>query len=123
MDEHLMLECKSEPEAQDAADRIHQKRITDLQAQGYTIIGNEIVGKNAQTGLDDLTAQRTLLWDEVKPTTEGTFYIESFTGVRDIIDGVEDTDFREVPKQPTWPDTETDGAFSTRFSTDFDNGT
>lgn len=57
-------------------DKLHDDNVIDAISNGYTVIDNEIVGKNAATGLDDLDAQRTTKWNEPLEDIDGTFFLD-----------------------------------------------
>lgn len=74
-----VIEFASEANAQEYADDLYNEAIVHAQVRGYTISSNEIVGKNALTGLDDPSAQHTTSWAQVNPSGE-SFTVTDETG-------------------------------------------
>lgn len=77
MDEHLIIEFQTKAQADTCLAVINQIAAAYWTAQGYTVIDGELVPKNAATGEDDLTAQRTKTWDVAKESPDNTWYISS----------------------------------------------
>jgi len=120
MDEYTVIECSTQIKAESTQALIHDARVVQMSAMGYTIINNEIVPKNALTGLDDLTACRTTKWDTPVYTGKATFYIEQKPASISIsMTGVNGKDYQVVTKDPLWPITSRI-ATSDRFSTGFE---
>lgn len=77
MDEHLILQFNSEPEADFCLSVINQIAAGWWQSQGYTVIDGQLIGKNAATGEDMPERARTLTWDVPKLSPDKTWYITS----------------------------------------------
>lgn len=77
MDGHnMILEFATRPEAEFALQVINQIAAAWWQAQGYTVIDGQLVGKNAATGEDMPDACRTLSWAEIEEG-DGTYFFPS----------------------------------------------
>lgn len=85
MDGYLIIEFKTRTQAETALAVINQVAAAWWQSQGYTVINGELVPKNSD-GTDNLTAQRTTTWDEVKKSPVGTFYISSLVNDPRFVD-------------------------------------
>lgn len=96
MDESLIVEFSSVTDAQTSLDSINAQILQLLQGDGYTVIDNAVIGKNAATGQDDPTAVKTSTWAIIQQSPDNTFYFSSphndlrFENVT-IINGVEKT--------------------------------
>jgi len=70
--------------AKAAADTDFEVYKAEKALEGYTVIKGEIVPKNAATGEDDLTAQRTVRWSEVIEDN-GKFFVNDRIAKVDVI--------------------------------------
>lgn len=91
MDQHLILEFQTLEEAQDCLSAINSLAADFWIGQGYIVIEEEgvrqLVGKNAATGEDEVMNTRTVTWDNIAESPDGTFYFTS-----------------PVDQYPTWRD-------------------
>lgn len=105
----FIIEFNDEISANSALSTFNEVAIQYWSDQGYAIIetesGKAVVGKNALTGEDNLSAL-TLTWDELKESPDGTFYFTSptpdprFKDWRDYMpDGVDLGAEREMPEE------------------------
>lgn len=108
MDGPLILEFPTQAAANQGLAVINAIAAAWWQSQGYTVINNQLVGKNAATGEDMLDATRTNTWDTVKTSPVGTWYIISpaanpnFINWRDHIpQGVTMPEDKPMPE--SWP--------------------
>lgn len=80
----MILEFTTEQEAATVMAFINALAADYWTAQGYTVIDEngikQLIGKNALTGEDNPSAQRTLSWDAVKQSPDNTWYFASLTG-------------------------------------------
>ena len=102
MDKHI-LEFTTQSEADNALAVINQIAENYWLSQGYTVINHQLVGK--KNGVDNPDACKTITWDTVKESPDGTFYISSpssserFVDWRDYLpDGV------VMPEDKAFPD-------------------
>lgn len=109
MDGALILEFTNNYDAGLCLDVIQNVMADHLFAQGYDILeterGREFVGKNAATGSNELVTTRTVMWDVVRPSPVGTFYIASPRFDPRYIDGMDyiaDYPFIEKPMPVSW---------------------
>lgn len=77
MDKHLILigaqnQIESDLQAIDAIAAAYWIE------QGYTVIADDLIGKNALTGEDMIDAQKTTTWDEIKEH-DGQYWIWSLS--------------------------------------------
>ncbi|HNQ92923.1 MAG TPA: hypothetical protein PKI93_08350 [Alphaproteobacteria bacterium] len=107
MDNYLILEFTALEQAQRALAAINQIAVAWWAGQGYTVDNGTLVGKNAANGTDEPSKQRTMTWDEVRESPDGTFYFSSpsndtrFADWRnDLPDGLDTATEKAVP--PTW---------------------
>ena len=77
MDEYLIFEFSTIGQAQTCLDEVDALIAQHQQNSGYTVVNGDIIGKNEQTGADAPTAQKTVTWDEIKTSPDGTFYFSS----------------------------------------------
>lgn len=81
MDGALILEFETYQEASLCLDAIHTEMLTLMDAMGYRVLdvdgSKHLVGKNAQTGENILDGARTIIWDEIAQSPDGTFYFAS----------------------------------------------
>jgi len=105
-----ILEFTTEAEAQTCLSVINAMASAWWVSKGYTVIDNngtkELVGK--RNGVDNTTATRTLSWDTVKESPDGTFYITSLTGTRDEWadwkQNLADSGFTAIGTEKDYPD-------------------
>jgi hypothetical protein len=76
----MILEFQTQSEAQACLDAINQMAAAWWQSQGYNVADGELISK--RRGVDDPTSTRTVSWDTVKESPDGTFYITSLTNTR-----------------------------------------
>jgi len=59
-------------------------------ANGYTVVestdGWELIGRNAFTGLDEPEKTRTITWDTIKESPDGTWYFSSLSNDPRFVD-------------------------------------
>lgn len=77
MDGHLIIEFATKEQADFCVTVINQLAAAYWQAQGYTVVDGQLVGKNAATGEDMPDAAKTSTWDIPKQSPDGTWYITS----------------------------------------------
>lgn len=77
MEQYLILEFQNRQAAEYCLAMIDNMASDFWVAEGYLVIDGELVGKNAATGQDMPGATRTLSWDVVRESPEGTFYFSS----------------------------------------------
>lgn len=77
MDGNLILEFPTEAQAAFGLGVINGIAAGWWQSQGYTVINNQLIGKNAATGQDMPESARTITWDTVKQSPDNTWYISS----------------------------------------------
>ncbi len=77
MDGNLILEFQTKSQAEMGLAVINAIAAAWWQSQGYTVINNQLIGKNAATGEDMPEAARTITWDTVKQSPDNTWYISS----------------------------------------------
>lgn len=77
MDGRLILEFLTEADANQGLYVINQIAEAYWQSQGYTVIDGQLIGKNALTGEDMPDSAKTIAWDIVKQSPDGTFYFTS----------------------------------------------
>ena len=77
----MILEFNTRQEAQTCLATINGMAADYWQSQGFTVIdGKELVGK--RNGVDDLNSTRTISWDDITESPDGTWYFASLTGTR-----------------------------------------
>jgi hypothetical protein len=78
MDGRMILEFTTKAAAQTCLGDINSMAESYWLDQGYTVTNGQLIGK--KNGVDNPDAARTLTWDEVKESPNGTFYFTSLTG-------------------------------------------
>lgn len=73
----LIYEFTTTEMAQACLDAVHGMAKGYWQEAGFTVNDTGVVGK--RNGVDDLTAQETTKWDDVKTSPDGTFYFTSLS--------------------------------------------
>lgn len=76
-----ILEFKTSEEAVDMNRKIWLFKLLKAQKAGYGVKDGLIYGKNAKTGLIMWNKQHTDVWEEVKVSPEGTYYIKDKTAL------------------------------------------
>tara|TARA_R110000851_G_scaffold65043_1_gene147854 strand:- start:206 stop:526 length:321 start_codon:yes stop_codon:yes gene_type:complete len=74
----LILEFSTRIEAQTCLGAIDAMAADYWVEQGYTVTNGQLIGK--KNGVDNPSAARTLTWDAVEESPDGTFYFSSLTG-------------------------------------------
>lgn len=77
MDEYLILEFPTQESAEQGLYIINLIAVAYWQSQGYTVIEGQLIGKNSLTGEDMPDSAKTITWDTVKQSPDGTFYFTS----------------------------------------------
>lgn len=75
----LVLDFPTKTEAEQCLAAVNGLAAQWWMEQGYTVENGELIGKNAKTGLDSPGAARTVTWDTVKESPDGTFYFTSLS--------------------------------------------
>lgn len=75
----LVLEFDTLPEAQTALAVIDQIAAAWWSSKGYSVENNELIGRNAKTGVDNPDKTRTKTWAEIQETADGKFYFYSLS--------------------------------------------
>ncbi len=88
MDKYLILSTTSRADCEAVLSAINALAAQWWQAQGYTVIDGQLVGKNAATGEDMPDAAKTVTWDEVREAPDGTFYISSLSNDERFANGM-----------------------------------
>lgn len=89
MDGYLILECQSRESAAAVLDAINVLAGQWWQSQDFTVQDGQLVGRNAATGEDEPGSARTITWDTVKESLDGTFYLTSLRNDPRFVDGIE----------------------------------
>lgn len=76
---YLILECANNGLAVALEAQIYSAMKSNMHGRGHSTNGG-ITGRNARTGRNADTKQKTVRWDIVKESPDGTFYINSPTG-------------------------------------------
>jgi hypothetical protein len=78
MEQRIILEFTNKKSAEICLYVINQLAAAYWESEGYTVTetpeGKALVGKNALTGEDMLNNEKTITWDKVKTSPDGTFY-------------------------------------------------
>jgi len=77
MDGFLIVVCKTKQNAETVLTALNSLAAVWWQSQGYTVINDQLIGKNAATGKDEPDSARTITWDTVKESPDKTFYFTS----------------------------------------------
>lgn len=108
MDSYLILSSPTRQSAEAVLSAINALATQWWQAQGYSVINGQLIGKNAATGEDMPESARTLTWDEVHEAPDGTFYISSLRNDPRFLNGIDMLPdevkalFKEMPMPAEW---------------------
>lgn len=90
LDEHLILEFETQDAAEACLAAINDLAAAWWAGRGYTVVEvdghKELVGKNAATGQDAPDSARTITWDSIKESPDGTFWFSSLSNDRRFYD-------------------------------------
>lgn len=105
----LILEFSLDVEAQACLDAINDIAANYWEMNGYTVLtiegSRQLVGKNAATGHDQPDSARTLTWDIIRESLDGTFYFSSLNNDPRFYRGMEQLaayDFIEKQMPSHW---------------------
>lgn len=73
----MILEFDTQEKADACLKAINALAAQWWQSQGYTVEDGQLIGKNAKTGENAPNATRTITWDTVRESPDGTFYFAS----------------------------------------------
>jgi len=77
MDNYLILEFLTKLQAETCLTAINDMAAAYWLDLGYTVVNGQLIGKNAATGEDMPDSAKTITWDVVKTSPDGTFYFAS----------------------------------------------
>jgi len=77
MDTYLILEFFTKAKAETCLAVINDMAAAYWVDLGYTVVDGHLIGKNSLTGEDMPDSAKTITWDMIKESPDGTFYFAS----------------------------------------------